>query len=75
MRGEHRRARGHRNRPASFTAEVTWLDGTRNDAWDELWRRILGDVLGPSRDPGERVEGEDDTVEQNPQPPVPEGDI
>ncbi len=72
---EHRRARGHRRRPAPFATEVTWLDGTRNDAWDELWRRILGDVLGPSRHHEERTEREEDTVDQNPQPPPPDGDI
>lgn len=37
-------------RPAAstepFPVEVTWLDGSRNEAWDELWRRIFRDVLG-----------------------------
>lgn len=72
---EHRRARGHRRRPVPFTAEATWLDGTRNDAWDELWRRILADVLDPSRHQGERTEGEEDTGDQNPQPLGPDSDV
>ena len=61
-------------RPAGGTYGAE--DGTSyNDAWDELWRRILGDVLGPSQHHRERIGGEEDTVEQNPQPPVPDGDI
>lgn len=33
-------------RSGPFPLEVTWVEGPRNAAWDELWRRIFADVLG-----------------------------
>lgn len=56
---DYRRRRRHRARP--LPTEVTWHEGDRNEAWDELWRRILSDVLGkanggPPREPGSHTE-------------------
>ena len=34
-----------------YHLEVTWIEGPRNAAWEELWRRILADVLGARSQP------------------------
>lgn len=47
---------GHRERPArhgprgprtarTLRVEAIWEDGPRNEAWDELWRRLLEAVF------------------------------
>ena len=34
---------GPRTRPAELRSE--WVSGARSTAWEELWRRIFGDIL------------------------------
>lgn len=46
--GRPRRGAGATDEGA-FVVDVTWVDGPRNAAWDELWRRMLADVLGARR--------------------------
>ena len=36
-----------------------WINGTRTPAWDELWRRILEEVLPSSREGDEPKGGEE----------------
>lgn len=55
-RPEHhgRRHRRRRHRAPAPPIQVHWHEGERNEAWEELWRRILGDVLRKADDGASR---------------------
>jgi hypothetical protein len=40
------RSQRRRDRPNSpLPVHTVWVEGARNDAWDELWRRLLAAVV------------------------------
>lgn len=44
-RGDPRQAGDDAERASSLPTEFDWREGSRTDAWRELWRRLLADVL------------------------------